>query len=195
MLKFLIQDVQSVEVGPLNMTIQISQIKRRIARATAPLAFTLAEVMVSIVILALVIGGVCYGYAEANRIAAWCSMSQAAQAFAIRGLESARAAKFNPWVTWTNTGADPGGSQMELPPETNGAPSLETNDVLDIPIKGNPLTDYTYYATDYVYVTWYPSNVEIEPPVQQILSKCVWTFPLTGKLYTNSILTLRGPDQ
>jgi hypothetical protein len=155
--------------------------------------------MVSIVILAMVIAGVCYGYSQANRIAAWCSMSQAAQAFAIRGMECARAAKFNPWdmSTVTNTGPDPGGSQVELPPETNGAPSLVIGNVLDIPIKGNPLTNYTYYATDYVYVTWYPSNsaVVTAPPVEQILSKCVWTFPLTGKLFTNSIVTLRGPDQ
>lgn len=177
------------------MLIQTRPNQTRIARAGARLAFTLAEVMVSIVILALVIAGVCYGYAEANRIAAWCSMSQAAQAFAIRGMESARAAKFNPWVIWTNTGPDPGGSQVELPPEVNGAPSLETNDLLDIPVKGDPLADYNYYATDYVYVTWYPSNAEIEPPVEQILSKCVWKFPLTGRIYTNSILTLRGPDQ
>lgn len=184
-----------IEVAPQNMTIQVSQTKMRIACAAASLAFTLAEVMVSIVILAIVIAGVCYGYSEANRIAAWCSMSQAAQAFAIRGMESARAAKFNPWVTWTNTGPAPGASQMELPPETNGQPSLQFTNVLDIPVKGNPLTDYSYYATNYVYVTWYPSNVEVEPPVQQILSRCIWTFPLTGQKYTNSILTLRGPDQ
>ena len=177
------------------MLIQVGQKNTRIARVVSRLAFTLAEVVVAVAILALVIAGVCYGYSEANRIAAWCSMSQAAQAFALRGMESARAAKFNPWVGWTNTGPDPGGSQMELPPETNGAPSLVTNDILDNPIKGNPLTDYSYYATNYVYVTWYPSNVEVEPPVQQILSRCVWEFPLTGKLYTNSIVTLRGPDQ
>lgn len=178
------------------MLIHAGQIKTRVARLRTRLAFTLAEVMVSIVILALVISGVCYGYSQANRIAAWCSMSQAAQAFAIRGMESGRAAKFNPWVVSTNTGLDPGGSQMEIPPQNPGSnisPSLETNDVLDIPIKGNPLTDYTYYATDYVYVTWYPSNTE--PPMVQILSKCVWTFPLTGKVFTNSVVTLRGPDQ
>jgi prepilin-type N-terminal cleavage/methylation domain-containing protein len=179
------------------MLIHAGQIRIRIACRATRRAFTLAEVMVSVVILSLVVAGVCYGYSQANRIAAWCSMSQAAQAFAIRGMESARAAKFNPWdlSSCTNTGPDPGGSQMELPPETNGAPSLETNDIMDIPIRGNPLTNYTYYATDYVYVTWYPNATNHQPPVEQILSKCVWTFPLTGKLFTNSIVTLRGPDQ
>ena len=161
------------------------------------LAFTLVEVMVSLVILTLVIAGVCYGYSEANRIATWCSMSQAAQAFAIRGMEAGRAAKFNPWVLSTNTEVDPGGSQMEIPPQAPGnnlTPSLEITNILDIPLKGNPLTNYNYYATDFVYVTWYP-NTNSPPPMEQILSQCVWTFPLTKKLFTNSIVTLRGPDQ
>jgi prepilin-type N-terminal cleavage/methylation domain-containing protein len=173
------------------MFIKPGQTKIRIAYATSYLAFTLVEVMVALAILALVISGICFGYSQANRIAAWCSMSQAAQAFAIRGMESARAAKWNPWVISTNTGPDPGGSQDELPAETNGAPSLETNDLMDIPIRGNPLTNYSYYATNYVYVTQYPSN----PPVRQIMSVCVWQFPLTGTMFTNTIITLRGPDQ
>jgi len=195
MLKSYYTGRHSAKLNRKNMLIQGCQIKTRPARSAPRLAFTLAEVMVAIVILALVIAGVSYGYEQANRIAAWCSMSQAAQAFAIRGMEAARAAKFNPWDQWTNSGPDPGGSQVELPPETNGTPSLMITDVLDIPIKGNPLTNFSYYATNYVYVTWYPSNYEIEPPMEQILSKCVWTFPLTGKRFTNSIVTLRGPDQ
>src|SRR5580698_8761862 len=122
------------------MLIRPGQIKTRFACAAALLAFTLVEVLVALVILSLVIAGICYGYSEANRIASWCSMSQAAQAFAIRGMESARAAKFNPWslTTITNTGPDPGGSQMELPPQNPGnniPPSLETNDILDVPMR------------------------------------------------------------
>lgn len=176
------------------MLTQMSQKKTRLVLAALSPAFTLVEVMVSIVILAMVMAGVCYGYAQANRIATFCSMSQASQAFALRGMEAARAAKFNPWNIWTNTGADPGGSQMELPPTSSGAALMFTN-LLDIPIKGNPLTDFTYYATNYVYVTWYPSNQEIEPPMEMIRSVSVWTFPLTMKKYTNTVVTLRGPDQ
>lgn len=176
------------------MLIKIRQTKARCTVAALRAAFTLIEVLVSIVIMALVMAGVCYGYAQANRIATFCSMQQAAQAFALRGLESARAAKFNPWNTWTNTGPDPGGSQMELPPTSSGPAMMFTN-ILDIPIKGNPLTDYTYYATNYVYVTWYPNNAQVEPPMEMIKSVAVWTFPLTKKTYTNIVMTLRGPDQ
>jgi len=176
------------------MLIGCGQKNTQLVRAMLSRAFTLVEVLVCIVILAMVMAGVCYGYAQANRIATFCSMSQAAQAFALRGMEAARAAKFNPWNVWTNTGPDPGGSQMELPP-TNGVAALMFTNLLDIPIKGNPLTDYVYYATNYVYVTWYPSNVEIEPPIEMIRSVSVWTFPLTMKKYTNTVVTLRGPDQ
>jgi len=147
--------------------------------------------MVSLVILAMVIAGVCYGYAQANRIAVWDSMSQAAQAFALQGMEAARAAKWNPWVNSTNTTPAPGASQDELPPESNGLPSLIQTNVLDIPMNGDPQTNYNYYATNYVYVTQYPG----EPPIRQISSQCVWKFPLTGQVYTNTVITLRGPDQ
>ena len=160
-------------------------------RTIARVAFTLPEVLISIVILALVMSGILYGYALVNRIAVWDSMSQAAQAFAIRGMEAARAAKWNPWVLSTNTAPAPGISQDELPAETNGLPSLMQTNILDIPIKGNPLTNYTYYATNYVYVT----DISKVPRIRQIWSDCIWTFPLTKKHYTNTIVTYRGPDQ
>lgn len=175
------------------MLTQVGPYRTCLARARICLAFTLPEVMVSIVILALIIAGVCYGYAEANRIATWDSMSQAAQSFAVQGMETARSAKWNPWVISTNSGPDPG-SQDELPAGTNTV-SLVIPNILNIPAQGNPQTNYNYWATDYVYVTWYPGPGPSEPPVRQILSQCVWTFPLTGKQFTSTIVTLRGPDQ
>jgi type II secretory pathway pseudopilin PulG len=169
------------------------KLARRVSAARVP-AFSLVEVLVCIVVLALVMAGVCDGYVQANRIATWCSMSQAAQAFALRGMEAARAAKFNPWDGYTNSGPDPGGSQVELPP-TSGV-ALKFTNLLDIPIKGNPQTDYSYYATNYVYVTWYPNTNQPSPvPMEQIRSVCIWTFPLTLKRYTNTVMTLRAPDQ
>jgi prepilin-type N-terminal cleavage/methylation domain-containing protein len=170
--------------------------KTRLDLGALSSAFTLVEVMVCIVILAMVMAGVCYGYAQANRIATWCSMSQAAQAFALRGMEAARAAKFNPWDGYTNlTQAMPGGSQVELPP-INSGPALRFTNILDVPIKGNPGSNYGYYATNYVYVTWYPDTNQQSPvPMEKIQSVCEWTFPLTNKRYTNTVVTLRAPDQ
>jgi prepilin-type N-terminal cleavage/methylation domain-containing protein len=158
------------------------------------LAFTLTEVLISIVILSVVISGVCYGYAQANRIAVFASMSQAAQSYALQGMDQARAAKWNPWDPSTNTGA---GSQDELPASSFAV--FTQQDLLDIPIKGNPyatnaggaFTNYAYFATNYVFVSMLQSN----PPLRQIRSDCHWRFPLSGRLFTNTVITLRGPDQ
>ena len=172
-----------------NMLSRIALPDACVARRRERSAFTLPEVLVSLVILTIAISGICYGYSQINRIAVWDSMNQAAQAFAIRGMEAARAAKWNPWVLSTNTTAL-AGSQDELP-ATNGIPALIQTNVLDIPRLGNPGTNLNYYATDYVYVTQYPG----EPPIREIRSECVWNFAPTGKQFTNVIITLRGPDQ
>ncbi|MGH7942588.1 MAG: prepilin-type N-terminal cleavage/methylation domain-containing protein [Limisphaerales bacterium] len=156
------------------------------------MGFTLVEVLVSIVILALVIAGVCYGYNEANRIAIWCSMSQAAQSYALQGMEQARAALWNPWDTYTNSD--------ELPAcATNAA--LVQQDFMDIPMKGLPYTststNYAYLQTNYVYVTTVSncSSGAFASPLRQITSSVVWTFPFTGQPYTNTVVTMRASDQ
>lgn len=186
---------------------RIGKVQQR-ARGTFPnfsevsFAFTLVEVLVSIVILALVMAGVCYGYAEANRIAIYDSMSQAAQSYAVEGMEQARAALWNRWDWVTNTGP---GTSDELPPSTNGPAMAPQQDVLDIPIKGNPFstnsggayTNYTFFATNYIYVTTVTNSASgpFTPSLRQIKSVVTWTFPLTGKAYTNTVVTLRASDQ
>lgn len=153
-------------------------------------AFTLVEVLISVVLLALVLAGVCFGYTEANRIAIWCSMSQAAQSFAMQGMEQARAALWNPWDTYTNSD--------ELPASTN--PFVQP-DFMDIPMKGLPYTssytNYTYYQTNYVYVTDITNSSQgfFIPYLRQIKSIVVWTFPFTGQSWTNTVVTLRASDE
>ncbi|HUA65647.1 MAG TPA: prepilin-type N-terminal cleavage/methylation domain-containing protein [Alphaproteobacteria bacterium] len=156
------------------------------------LGFTLVEVLVSLVIFALALAGVCYGYTEANRIAIWCSMSQAAQSYAIQGMEQARDALWNPYDTYTNSD--------ELP-ASNG-PVLVQRDFMDIPMKGLPWTststNYEYLQTNYVYITTvtnYGSGGAFSSPLRQIASTVVWRFPFTGQACTNTIITLRASDQ
>jgi type II secretory pathway pseudopilin PulG len=177
------------EVNPLSMLTQIGPCSTRIAHTREAAAFTLVEVLVSLIILAMIVSGVCYGYSEINRIAIWDSMSQAAQAMAVEGMESARAAKWNPWGGATNSLPAPGASQDELP-ATNGVPALIQTNVLDVPLTGNPTTN-DFSATNFIFVTEYSPD----PPIRQIWSKCVWTFPYTGQVYTNNVITMRGPDQ
>jgi prepilin-type N-terminal cleavage/methylation domain-containing protein len=159
-------------------------------------AFTLVEVLISIVLLAMVLAGVCYGYSEANRIAIWCSMSQAAQSFAMQGMEQARAALWNPWDEYTNTG---NGTEDELPPSAYAV--FTQQDFMDIPMKGTPYTstatNYTYFQTNYVYIAKITNSTSgtFYCQLRQITSTVVWTFPFTGKPWTNTVVTLRASDQ
>jgi prepilin-type N-terminal cleavage/methylation domain-containing protein len=162
-----------------------------IGRRASSLGFTLVEVLVSLVILVLVIGGVCYGYTEANRIAVWSSMSQAAQSYAIQGMEQARDALWNPWDA--NTNSD------DVPP-TNGAVFVQ-KDFMDVPMKGTPwsstYTNYAYLQTNYVYITTITNSSSgmFTSPLRQITSSVVWTFPFTLQSCTNTVVTLRASDQ
>jgi prepilin-type N-terminal cleavage/methylation domain-containing protein len=168
----------------------------RVGRGALRGAFTLVEVLISIVLLAMVLAGVCYGYSEANRIAIWCSMSQAAQSFALQGMEQARAALWNPWDEYTNTGY---GTEDELPPSAYAV--FTQQDFMDIPMKGVPYTstatNYTYFQTNYVYITKVTnsSSGTFYCQLRQITSTVVWTFPYTGKTWTNTVVTLRASDQ
>ena len=161
-------------------------------RTRCAAAFTLIEVLIAFVVLTMVMAGLIYGYTQANRIAEFSSMSVAAQSYALQGMEQARAAKWNPWDYDTNTGP---GTQDEM-----AAPfSTNQQDLLDIPIKGQPystnaanaFTNYTFFATNYITVT----QVQNNPPLRQIRSDVVWVFPRTGLAYTNTVITLRASDQ
>jgi type II secretory pathway pseudopilin PulG len=142
-------------------------------------AFTLIEVMVGFFIFGLVISGMIYGYVQANRMAEWSSMSQGAQSYAMQGLEQARAAKWDTQV-WPQSVGPGTGDWLGV---TNLPPQVDTNDV---PQSGAPLL-----LTNRVYIT----KVSDNPPLRQIRSDVIWTFPLTGYTYTNTVITLRAPDQ
>jgi Tfp pilus assembly protein PilV len=133
--------------------------------------FTLAEVVMALGILTLVIQGVVYGYIASARRAEWSAHSLAAQSLASQGVEQARAAKWDPQV-WPIVD--------DLPP-TN----FMQVDVLDLPVSGQPV-----YATNFISVQMLSAN----PPVRQIRTDCVWAF-MTGRLFTNTVVTLRAPDQ
>ena len=140
------------------------------ARSSAN-AFTLVEVVIALGILALVIQGVIFGYIFSSRRAEWNGRSLAAQPLALQGVEQARAAKWDPQA-WP--------SVDELAP-TN---FVEVT-TLDLPVAGEPI-----YATNFISVTMVSDN----PPLRQIRADCVWSFLGRG-LFTNTVITLRCPDQ
>ena len=142
-------------------------------RPTASAAFTLAEVVMSIAILALVMAGMIYGYVQTNNRAEWSSMSLVAQSLAVASVEQARAAKWNVYTTSS-------GTSDERPPGTYT--NIFTNAV-DIFSTGQTMT-----VTNILQIT----TVTTFPPVRQIYAYCWWKFPRTGQWFTNSEVTLRG---
>jgi type II secretory pathway pseudopilin PulG len=149
--------------------------KSRVARA----AFTLIEVMIGFFIFGLVTAGMIYGYVEANRIAEWSSQSLAAMSYASQGMEQMRSAQWNAEEYSTGNGA---GTTDVL--GTNY--SNYQVDTLDIPTSGAPI-----YVTNYMTAT----QVSANPPLKQLVSQVVWTFRSSGQLFTNTMVTLRAPDQ
>jgi hypothetical protein len=141
-------------------------------------ALTLIEVMVSFFLFALVISGLITGYVQSNRMATWSSWSLAAQSVASQGAEQARAAQW-----------DELGTTDEWPPMTNAMGAIiATNFIcsLDVPSSGALI-----YVTNRVTISTYIKM----PPVRQIRSDCIWHFPMTDTVFTNSVITLRAPDQ
>jgi prepilin-type N-terminal cleavage/methylation domain-containing protein len=138
---------------------------------TKAAAFTLAEVVIALAILAVAIQGVVMGYVFSARRAEWSAHSLAAQSLASQGVEQARAAKWDPQA-WPMVD--------ELPP-TN----FVQIDTLDVPISGEP-----EYATNYISISIASTN----PLLREIRADCVWRFINRG-LFTNTVITLRAPDQ
>ena len=150
----------------------------------ASAAFTLIEVMVAFFIFGLVTAGMIYGYVEANRIAEWSSQSLAAMSYASQGMEQLRSAQ---WCAEEYSTAVGQGTTDVLGPSTN---FIQT-DYLDIPTTGALIA-----VTNYMTATQISGNpVSAGPPLKLLTSQVVWSFRLTGQLFTNTIVTLRAPDQ
>lgn len=143
-------------------------------------AFTLAEVVVSVAILASVMAGLIYGYIQVNYRAQLSSISLAAQSLAAQSVEQARAAK---WDYHSQTPGTGSGASDELP-LTNYI-QIFTNSLL-VPATGKGMT-----VTNYVSV----STAFTNPPVRELRADCVWRAPFSGKWFTNSMITYRIPDE
>lgn len=134
-------------------------------------AFTLPELVISIGILAMLVGGMIYGFVNSSKVAEWNAYSLAAQSLAFQGVELARAAKWDP-KAWP-------------PVDEWGITNFVEVVTLDVPVKNTPV-----YATNYVSVSWVTTN----PPLRRLQAACVWRMPGRG-LFTNFVTTLRAPDQ
>ncbi|HMJ89289.1 MAG TPA: hypothetical protein VK530_05710 [Candidatus Acidoferrum sp.] len=135
-------------------------------------AFTLMEIVASLVILGIMITGIVITYIQAHRTAEWSTYSLAAHSLAMQSVEQVRAAM---WDTYRYPAVDM---------TTNVA--MRVTNVLDVPISKTNLV----YATNRVVVT----SMGTTPPLKKIYVETTWKFMNRG-VFTNSILTYRAPDQ
>jgi hypothetical protein len=129
--------------------------------------------LVSSGIAAVTLAGIVYGYIRSAQTAEWSAYHLAAHSLATQRIEQTRAAKWD---------------FQAIPPVDDliSANFPTTNDVLDIPISGTNVV----YATNVTTI----SNISISPALKMIRVDCSWRFN-TGRVFTNTIVTYRGPDQ
>ncbi|HLX71723.1 MAG TPA: prepilin-type N-terminal cleavage/methylation domain-containing protein [Verrucomicrobiae bacterium] len=143
-------------------------------------AFTLAELVVAIAIMASAMAGLVCGYIQVNYRAEVAAMSLGAQSLAVRSVEQCRAAK---WDVHSQTGGTGMGSADEMPP-TNFT-TIYSN-ALVVPATGQSVS-----VTNYVSV----STISTNPPVRMIRSDCVWRAPFKGQWFSNTVISYRSSDQ
>jgi prepilin-type N-terminal cleavage/methylation domain-containing protein len=153
------------------MRIESSQVRK------SEQGFTLAEVVVSIAITAIIFAGVIYGYVFTAFQAEYSSYSLAAQSLAMQGIEQARGAKWDP--------------QAWPPVDELGVTNYVQQDVLDVPVANNR----PVWATNYISI----ATVSVNPPLRELRADCVWSVSsLNGRTrgpFTNTAVTLRTADQ
>lgn len=133
----------------------------------------LIEVIMSVAISSISVGGIFQGYLMSSQRAEWLACSQAANSQASQRIEQVRAAKWD----------------LQAYPVVDEAvgtnfPTLVT--ALDIPTVGNNQV----YGTNVVTIT----TVSVNPPVRMITVDCVWRAVNRG-VVTNTISVYRSPDQ
>lgn len=135
-------------------------------------AFTLPEVIISLLILGIMVVGIVLTYIQAHRTAEWSSYSLAANAIAMKPVEQIRAAQWDAY------------RYPQIDKTTNVA--MKSTNQLDLSLTGTNIV----WATNRVVLT----NISTHPPLKMIYVETTWTFMNRG-VFTNSILTFRAPDQ
>jgi len=164
------------------------RIKDSIPDNTQRSAFTLAEVVMAVFVVALVFGGVLTGYVQATKRAEWSGYSLAAQAAAIQQIEQARSAMWDPVNSKDEiTNLNLTGMSYSTPEKAwKGSSTI----ILDLPISGTNAV----WVTNFISVS--PITLSSNPLViiKMLRVDTVWLWRNTT-LFTNTLVTYRSPNQ
>ena len=134
---------------------------------------TLTEIVISLAITTLAVGGMVSGYTFSVERAEWSARSSAAQILVDQKLEQTKAAR---WDVLAAPVVD------EL---------VTTNFPVEITALGIPSTSSQgIVATNITTI----SVVSDSPPLKMIRIQCIWPFKERGP-FTNTLVTYRSPDQ
>lgn len=146
---------------------------RALSRRRACAGTTLTEVVISMAVTALAIGGMVSGYLFSVERAEWSARSGAAQRLAAQRIEQVRAAKWDSLASPVVDDVVSSNFPVQVAPL--GVPStLETG----------------LFATNTTTIT----VVSEDPPLKMVRVDCWWPF-LSRGLFTNTLVTYRSPDQ
>jgi Tfp pilus assembly protein PilV len=147
--------------------------RRSSARARKACAgITLTEIVISLAITTLAVGGMVSGYTFSVERAEWSTRSAAAQILADQKLEQTKAARWDP---------------MASPPIDE---LVSTNFLIEVTALAIPSTSAQgILATNITTI----SLVSSDPPLKMIRIESIWPFK-RGPV-TNTIVTYRSPDQ
>jgi prepilin-type N-terminal cleavage/methylation domain-containing protein len=138
-------------------------------------AFTLTEVVIAISIMGLVCAGIISAYIQTTRHVEWSAYSLAAQALSTRELEQARAAR---WDLHSSPAVD----------ETVTIPTTSAT-ILDLPVSGTNVV----WAVNHFSVS--NLTVSTTPLVRFKVVRVDTVWPFGDRLFTNTTITYRAPDQ
>jgi type II secretory pathway pseudopilin PulG len=139
-------------------------------------AFTLAEVVVSMAMAAVAVGGIIASYLMAAQRSEWTTASLAAGQLAMDRMAQLRNARWE--LKWEG---DPSRTN-----EVVEGVFVDPPEPLDIPLTGtDPLL-----ATNHVTVT----RLAVDRPVFLLRVDCVWSLLSRGP-FTNTVVSYRAPDQ
>ena len=172
-----------------------SQRKRGLAaRHRGAAGFTFAEVLISLVIIALVFGTIINGYLVGAKRAQWTGYSLAAQSLSVQCVEQARSA------VWDISMSKNEVTNMTMFSKTfnasTGTWTGYTTNILDVPWKGTNYIIATNYISTQVIYENNQTNVPVQ--VQFIRVDTVWGFNgwrnFAEAYYTNTTCTYLAPD-
>ena len=143
------------------------------ARSSSAKGFTLIETIISILIMGLVFAGTLIAYTRSTERAEWSGYSLAAQAQCARAMEQFHSV---PWDTQVLPNHD----------DTTNIPSPSVT-VLDLPMSGTNAVWVTNTCTVAAFTNPGPSYFKM------ITVNTTW--PWKGRVFTNTLVTYRAPDQ